>query len=537
MKKLVVFILIFLSFVLQSVGEIQEFRFSQIGIDRGLSHTTVNGISQDASGYIWIATPDGLNRYDGFKFTDFLTDSLDHNVKSVMSDKKGNLFAITSHTLSSYSSTSESFENHTFPHSGSLTTLLPVSADRIAVGSTSGFYYFDIRNHTFSLAPGTAGKNITSTALFDGNVVIGTAKGEVREVAGKQPFSFVLPDHPEVNVLLQDNNSLLIGTEGKGLFRYTPASRRLESVGGGSGINFVRSLLIDSRQRLWVGTFTGLYILDADRKNMVFHDDATASGGALSHSSVRRMFADRQGGVWLGTYYGGLNYYHPQLNQFTTLSKHNSGSLSISGNVAGPMAEDVKGNIWIGTNDGALNIYDPRTREFRKYTRREGLGSDDIKAIYIDEPRRRAYIGTHIGGLSVMDLSSGAITAHRNIAQSVYDILPALDGSKLWLAVLDGIYLLDTNSFESRRVSAPGLPRLTTSLMRDSERRIWISGEDGMAVYGEENGRLKFEKNLPHSSDHVNEVYESPSTGKFWIATHRGLLSYDPATGKASTME
>lgn len=534
MKRLISLILILSAAVTCAFCGIHDIRFSQIGIDKGLSHSTVNGISRDSYGYIWVATPAGLNRYDGFEFKTLLPDSIDHNIKSVAASDNGTIWAITSHILSKYSVSTETFDNYTFPHKASLTAVLPVEADRIAVGTTDGLYYFTLADRTFTLIPETLNENITAITKSGNDIIVGTVNGKITILSPSGTQNFTLPGNPEINVLLRDKKSLLIGTEGRGLFVYTQADKHLENIGKDKGIDYVRSILIDSQGRLWVGTFTGLYIFDPERKNIVFHEDATASDGALSHSSVRRMFSDNQGGIWLGTYYGGLNYYHPLLNQFATISKHNLNNQSISGNIAGPLAEDSKGNIWIGTNNGGLNIYTPRTGDFKKRTRKDGLGSDDVKAIYIDEERNKAYIGTHIGGLSVADLSSGKISTLNNIAQSVYGITPALNKSHLWLATLDGVSILNVDTHSYRKITAPYMPALTTNIMRDWKNRLWISGEDGLSVYSEGDGNLTYIPELPHLTFQVNDVYQSRNTGLYWIATHRGLLCYDEKERKTS---
>ena len=78
MKKLVIIALVLISFV-ASAAVHTELKFMQIGISKGLSHATVSAIGQSSDGYIWIATPDGLNRYDGYSFGVFRHDSENPN--------------------------------------------------------------------------------------------------------------------------------------------------------------------------------------------------------------------------------------------------------------------------------------------------------------------------------------------------------------------------------------------------------------------------------------------------------------------------
>ena len=80
-------------------------------------------------------------------------------------------------------------------------------------------------------------------------------------------------------------------------------------------------------------------------------------------------------------------------------------------------------NLWIGTNDGGLNLYNPATQRFTSYTLQEdentrGIGSNNIKAVYVDEKKSLVYIGTHAGGLSIQ---SSVISAYPQILVFIFD--------------------------------------------------------------------------------------------------------------------
>lgn len=85
---------------------------------------------------------------------------------------------------------------------------------------------------------------------------------------------------------------------------------------------------------------------------------------SLGHNSVRSILKDNQGGMWIGTFYGGLNYYHPMAPAFETLT-YSAYKNSISDNTVSCIVEDPHtGNLWIGTNDGGLNEYDRKKTIF-----------------------------------------------------------------------------------------------------------------------------------------------------------------------------
>lgn len=115
--------------------------------------------------------------------------------------------------------------------------------------------------------------------------------------------------------------------------------------------------------------------------------------------------------------------------------------------------------------------------------------------------------------------------------QSVYDILNASQG-KLWLATLDGIWLYDKPSNTAKKVI--NTPSRATALLRDSKGRIWVGGEDGMAVYRENGEGLLMIPQLPHFDFHVNNIYQSHDKKYFWIFTYRGLYRFDESTGETA---
>lgn len=148
---------------------------------------------------------------------------------------------------------------------------------------------------------------------------------------------------------------------------------------------------------------------------------------------------DTQGGMWLGTYFGGINYYHPLKNRFRNL-QFTAKPNSLNSNIINCIREDAQKGLWIGTDGGGVNYYNPQTGKFTHYTQKEGLGSNDVKAIYIDEANKQVYIGTHTGGLSILHRRSGQIeTYNRNSREkNIYAIEPTETGD-FWMSGMSSI--------------------------------------------------------------------------------------------------
>jgi len=529
-----------------------DLRFKHIGIDRGLSHATVSSIVQDSTGYIWVATPDGLNRYDGYGFRVYrhvAGDSTSPGAKImrfVKTDPRGRLWAAGGRTLSLYDASRDRFVNHRLPDSPTpdITDLLPMPDGRILVSTADALYTFDPDGGTFSSITAADGKRINALERDGSTIYIGTSDGRIISVgADRRARTVELPGSPSVVAMLADGPSrLFIATEGAGLMRYDTATgaitHYLAASTPGLGSDYVRSLAHDSRGRIWVGTFTGLSIFDPSDGTFTLYDPKPEGLESLSHTSVRCIYADRQGGMWLGTYFGGLNYYHPLKNQFRTL-RQSLAHPSLNDNVVGVMAEDTDGILWIGTNNGGLNRYNPADDSFRHFTKADGLGSNDVKAIYIDPDGRHIYIGAHIGGLTILDKSTSTLRRTAPGVENVFDIIPSRRPGYLWLTTLEHILLYDKAT--GRTVPGPQIPlKHITDFYRDADGRLWVYGEDGLRIFDEDTlGRLTPATGIDADKLHcrstwVYDVYQSRSGQYIYIASSEGLWQYSPADGSVS---
>lgn len=542
-------IFLFIASVLAIVGSAARaaepwVSFRHIGIEDGLSHTTVPSITQDTVGYIWVATHDGLNRYDGHTFRTYRSDSdnpaslPDNVIQRVVCDPRGNLWILSHSNLTRYDRLLDAFEPNRLPEGDNteFCAVAPLDSARLLVGTSAALYVFDIDSRTFkTIVPAC---NINALAVLADTCYIGTPAGVSIITRGSaKPVRLPGPT-ASVNAFATDGSDLWIATEGSGVWRHSDTTGRTSRFDNGTDRRlcspFVRSLDTDHTHRLWIGTVDGLSVYNpATRSLRTFSSTVsprTAGPTPLSHSSVRSLFADRSGGMWIGTWYGGINYYHPLQNRFRNIS-------------APPLNDNVvscivpSGHlIYIGTNGGGLNIYDTATETFRYVTRADGLGSADVKAVYVDSAAGRLYVGAHLGGLSVFDLASLRLVRHVDAPAKPYAILPAATPGKLWLGTLDGLYIYDTASGTASAVQAP--VKNITEIYRDSHSRLWLSGEGGLAVCAEQpDGTLR---PLPASAAlkdvdrlYINNVYEQPSTGSFFISTRRGLYVLDSALATA----
>ena len=201
----------------------------------------------------------------------------------------------------------------------------------------------------------------------------------------------------------------------------------------------------------------------------------------------------------------------------------------LNNNVIGCIREDRLGNLWIGTNEGGVNCYNPHTGRVISYSKDNGLGSNDVKSIYIDDAGELVYVGTHAGGLNIIDRRSGRIETleRKGVLNNIYAMEPAGDGN-FWISSLSSLFYFDARkkTFSRIRLNSEVLKSGITFIHRDSKGRLWIGGKNGVEVFRDEGGKLTYQPllspDVPFGRKFANCVYEAHD-GTFWIATHSGF--------------
>lgn len=542
----------------------EQIKFSYISINDGLSQNTVFSIDQDKKGNMWFATYDGVNKYDGYSFTVYLHNESNPNSiandisRIIKTDSQGRVWIGTRDGLSYYDETKDQFKNFFYEKKGKrmqVNGIAEISAEELLISTPDGLTSFHIKEGKFldeSLTD--AMHKLVATTLYrqGDQIYIGTKEnGLYSYFIPKRSLAKVSPilDSRQIQAILQQSPTRLwVATEGSGLFLINSKTKEIKNYlhsptnPHSISSNYIRSLALDSQGKLWIGTFNDLNIYHEGTDSFVTYSSNPVENGSLSQRSVRSIFMDSQGGMWLGTYFGGLNYYHPIRNRFKTIRRIPYKN-SLNDNVVSCIVEGQDKTLWIGTNDGGLNQYNPNTQLFTHYTlqedeRERGIGSNNIKAVYVDEQNSLVYIGTHAGGLNVLHRNGGKMehfnqTNSQLVDENVYAILPDSNGN-LWLGTLSALvrYNPEKKSFttiEREKDGSRFSPGRITTLFRDSKKRLWIGGEEGISVYHQLKDELQSAAIFPHSplkQSFTNCVYES-SNGTFWIGTREGIYRFN----------
>ncbi len=519
----------------------QDMFFSGLSVGDGLSQYTVRGIVQDRNGLLWLATTDGLSRYDGNDFSVFRhnpadsTSIADSRINTISSDDMGRVWTGTSHWLSVYDDATSLF--HNYPAPASVSAISGLGPDKLLVGTSKGLYVYCITSHSWEIC--LKDVSVICIRRATDSVFIGLSDGYVYQMNPNTCQCRTIPGFKATNsvqdLYLEGPERLWIATEGAGLVQIDGTGNILHTFNTLNGLasDYVRSLATDSFGRLWVGTVNGLDII-AD--GHIHHEVCDPfRSGSLSHNSVRCIFRDNQDGMWLGTFYGGVNYWHSLRNHFGNIVRQQDGK-SLSHNIISCIVEDGD-KVWIGTNGGGVNLYDRRNGSVRvvpTFIKGQDSFANDIKAIYASSGDGYVYIGSHSGSLKRLKRSDFSVSRCDGAPKDVYCLLPLSDG--LLLGCLGGLYRYDFKSNSCASLEL-GFGRVW-ALASDATGRIWVSTDAGVRVINiGTDGKVREEQELSKALSSIQKAVCIHISGisNVWMATQEGVVYFNAQDGGIKT--
>ncbi len=551
-RALVAWLLLGLASPAAPAADPRPMRFERLTIDNGLSQSVVNCIVQDVTGFLWIGTQDGLNRYDGYGFEVYRHDaqdprSLAHDwVMALANDPSGDLWVGTEGGgLARWLRASDGFTayRHDPQDPGSL------SSDRVSVLT---------RDRSGVLWVGTLDAGLNR---FDG--------GKFQRFRHDPDEPASLSDD-QVRAVYEDSKGVLwVGTWG-GLDRFDPATgsflhtRHDPDDPASLSDDRVRAILEDRAGNLWVGTHDGLNRRtgESGRFERYVHDPEIP--GSLSHSWVRSLLQDADGRLWAGTD-GGLNLWHEGTRSFASYRFDPGDASSLAGDQIVHLFQDSSGVLWIGTLGGGLAKWRPETWAFAHYRGAAGDPGASNNVFAISEDSGGVlWVGTFGGGLERLDRATGRHTRFthdsRRPGTLSDDRVTALLHDRsgvLWIGTVAG----GLNRLGGRSEAGAGFERFThdpgnpaslsadavTALYEDRQGRLWIGtydgglnrylgdGVDGRGAFA----RFRHDPADPASlgNERIFSLAED-TTGRLWLATDGGGLNrFHPVTGAFLRLE
>ncbi|MBK8983615.1 MAG: hypothetical protein IPM38_15200 [Ignavibacteria bacterium] len=506
-----------------------NYKFDRYTTNDGLSSNTITCLIKDKDGFIWIGTIDGLHRFDGNSFKIYHPESGNHTSISdswinEICDDGNYLWVCTPNGLNRLDKATGKFTryrhdpwNNSSISNDYVTAIYRTRKNEIWIGTEDGLNWFDQ----------TTGKvkryNSNNTPALVSN------------------FIKVLFEDKE--------GYLWIGMYGGGLTRYNDRNKEFKNYRYDQenpfslSSDFIESIIEDNTGNLWIAT-NGGGLNRFDKKKELFyrhlHDPTNQNSISGNHVKTLALSSDQM--IWSGIHTDGISIFDPVKNTFSNL-KNCTGASDIT-NVS-KIYTDEKGSIWICTSKGVYT-YNKHKWKFNHYLNIQGDSNsiNDNEVISIcDDLDGNTWVATKTG-LQILNKTTGVFSGRINNLNSAHDfknnVIQHIFRDKknyMWLSFKSGPFIRydpvkkTTDSyygFDGEGISS-------RCIFEDKEENLWVGSWTGEGITVFDKNRNLKRKYLDTGNDiadfsnsPIYHIYED-SKGNIWIATFEGLIMLEPA--------
>ncbi|MEX2594854.1 MAG: two-component regulator propeller domain-containing protein [Anditalea sp.] len=607
-------LIFFVSALFAARGADQNLYFENLDMKEGLSDNTVFSILQDREGFMWFGTKNGLNRYDGHTFKVFNTESEIENglgnnlIYELCEDNEGRIWVGTSEGVYIYDTATEKFtrfqslSDKGSQINGSISDIKKDLEGNIWIAENiNGLFRFNgakqelkqfthNNNREGSLSPG-----YISSVMVDheGQIWVGVVgQGVHKFIEGSESFVEYLDEEELLRKeyvfgLLDNGPSILIGTKSAGLKSMDKSTGKFKDLLNrdkeGNEI-YVRDFQFIKENELWITTESGLFIYDlktGEFQNLKHNNNDPFS---LADNALYVIEQDREGGIWLGTYFGGINFLPNQPIKFEKYYPITNAN-TISGKRVREFVQGDDGTLWIGTEDAGLNHFDPKTTTFTPYQPTGQPGSISYHNIHgLAMNKNELLIGVWSQGINILNTDNRWIEEHKIVDKEgnfqdsdIFSILVDRR-DQIWLGTVDELFLYDPRSGTSDLIEEVGhvfvhdiiedqagdlwlgtrynglvkfdpsshkaryfepdpqnpgslSHHSIISLYEDSQDRIWVSTEGGgFCRYDQQSDSFRcYNTKNGFPANKIYKILED-SSGQLWMSCSKGLLEFNPTT-------
>ena len=542
----------------------QGIQFRRLTPDHGLSSSLVQDMLRDSRGFLWLGTPKGLNRYDGYTFTVYRhrpgdsTSLIDNNATTLYEDRAKTLWIGTPFGLSRYDRDRDVFHNYSVVPGDTVAVSAILEAHgTLWLGTARGLYTFDRRlGRATPYSPALTGFDIQALHVDrSSHLWFGGKLSGARELDPRTGRVTVWSRDTDVRKIVEDaTGRLYVAMMDSGLARIDRGSGRVTRYRHDPkdttslAIDAVHTLLLDGTRGLWIGTENGgLDHLDFATQRFAHNRFDPNNPSGLNSNSIWSLLADPSGSLWVGTFNGGVNISRPNGNAIRRYRSVAGNPTSLSYNSVMDFLEDSRGRLWVATDGGGLNRFDRATGSFKRYTTQSSNLNSDAVLSLTEDRFGKIWLATWAGGVSRFDPATERFTAftpqNSGIADHHTFSVHADRQGRIWVGTFQrGLQYVDP---------ATGVFSKPIALGRREESQVRVITElrDGALLVGTTtsgtrigNGLIEVDPRTGRlrrypvgargiSSLVVNAIVES-EPGVVWIGTSNGLDRLDRRTGR-----
>ncbi len=573
-----------------------NYQFTHFDMEDGLSQNTVFAIVQDHLGFMWFGTKNGLNRYDGHSFRTYYRGTDEHSLKNdyintLAESSDRHLWVGTDNGLFIYNHQYDSFEEFNgktadgISIKGNIVNLVSWGDYMYVAAQQQGLFRYDVKTRELIFKPYESYTAVICMSMdSDGNLWVGHYGGEIYK-GDKDLANFQLLTDSDGNsyfknstitgIVNVEQGQLFVGTGNKGVNIIDTNKKELIHLMPETGTkgSYVHDMLKISNE-IWAATENGIYVYELLAHKVKHYAYEPTNPFCISDNPVQTLSCDRNGGVWIGTYFGGVNYCSQKTSNFEYVYPRIDKEQTLHGRRVREFAEDKYGIVWIGTEDGGLHYYNPETKVISHIS--ESSQFSNIHGLCVADDK--IWIGTFSFGLKVMDLktkkiirtfladgSEGSLKDNDVFAIAgtkdgiyvgtlsgvarydngrfhyvdelpsaiIYDIHEDIDGN-LWVATYGkGVYMRPAGSAKWQEFNTGnGAVRSDNilSISETSKGTIWITTEGGGMYRYIGGGKLDYITVIQGVTHKIVFNMVEDQSGKLWFTTNMGMVCYDPNT-------
>lgn len=529
--KQFLYVLIFLFLICSTKISANELNFKRYTLEDGLSQSVVLDIVQDSKGFIWIATQDGLNRFDGYEFKVYRHNPNDTNtisqnwINTLNLDIDENLWIGTEYggmnklDLKSNQVTRYQFDS-TITNSIAGNTIRSIKEDQngklwIATWG-HGISLFDKNNDQFSSIkndpndPNSLSNDFVRTICVskNGTVWIGTGNGLNKYDESTNQFERFYHQKNDQNSLTEDfivsiyednNEKIWIGTR-KGLNCINPVNNSVkrfvndESKKNSFPANIILDIYEDENSTIWAATYSkGIVKFDysniSEEIEYNVYNNQNTNPKSISGNYVRKIFQDKGGIMWAGTWGAGLNKYNPQPPKFNHIRADIKQKISLSYPYVRSFMVDKDSNLWVGTHGKGIDIFN------KTFTTKENQN------------------------LAKIDLSG----LSENTVFSMYE-----EDNIVWIATDDGLYKYNVSQkqtskiFFDEKIYTPVNRKMRVKQIQPFKNHLLLATQSGVALYNPVENNFQYFDDIWKTQTVLNKSVNFMIVDKnnnLWVAT------------------
>ena len=542
----------------------------------GLPNTQINDLFQDSSGLLWVATNNGLYRFDGINFMEFHHEESNPNsigsdlVMKVYEDSKGVIWIGTSTGLQVFDPEYNTFTDFQMGVRNVSRfifglTEVPMEQGRsgiLASASQFGIYFIDADTHqtdsTRRRLFTQPEHSVNLNALFVdsksriwagselGGMYVFNANGDLLLEDMWKGVDPSLPQRIIATSFTEDRNTgdIIIGTSNYGILTYRESVGRILLAENAAARNCkVMSLLsprsfpVADRRAILVGTENEgikMYSPGSGALNPIsFPNIPFRTGGWKVH----KLLEDNQGNLWVSAYQTGLMIIPQSMFGFRYFSFRPEDRPGDESYCLTSACHDTEGGYtWLGSDGNGVFRLESNGNSVNYNSTNSGLPDDSVMGVAFDK-HGTLWVATYLDGIVTYNASGGFKSFQDNSSigsEKIYCLVYDEENDLLYAGTHgNGIAVIDPSTRKVVRILSERMNNWINSLTFDKSGTLWIGTYSGPWCYNPETGQL-FRADLKDQELLRTRVYsiQEGKEGIIWIGTGEGLARFDQGTGE-----